>query len=54
MGIEERPHSIVINTTDIDLPRVIGKALQDAYGGDLETIYPKESYSVRVNWMRQD
>jgi hypothetical protein len=54
MGIEERPDSIVINTTDIDLPRVIGKALQDAYGGDLETVCPKESYSVRVNWTRQE
>jgi hypothetical protein len=52
MGIEERPHSIVINTTDIDLPRVIGKALQQAYGGDLETICPKETYSVGVTWTR--
>jgi hypothetical protein len=50
MGIEERSDSIAINTTDINLPRVIGKALQDAYGGDLKTVCPKESYSVRVNW----
>jgi hypothetical protein len=50
MGIEEAPDSIVINTTDIDLPRVIGKALQDTYGGDLETVCPKQSYSVRVTW----
>jgi hypothetical protein len=51
--IEEKTGSIVIQTTDIHLPREIGEALRRAYQGDLEIIYPEESYSVRVNWTRQ-
>lgn len=54
MGIEEGPESLVIKTTDIDLPRVIGRALHQAYGGDLQIAPREESYSVRVNWRRQE
>ena len=36
MGIEEKPGSIVIKTTDIHLPRAIGEALHHAYKGSLD------------------
>jgi hypothetical protein len=54
MGIEEGRELIAIKTTDIDLPRVIGRSLHQAYGGELEIQYQEESYSVQVNWKREE
>jgi hypothetical protein len=54
MNIEEGQGSIVINTTDIHLPRRIGEALRAAYEGDLDFHYEKESHFLRVNWKRDD
>ena len=53
MGIEEKPNSIVIKTTDIHLPRAIGEALRHAYKGSLELRYTQESYFVDVKWSRE-
>jgi hypothetical protein len=52
MGIEERDGAIVIQTTDIHLPRRIGEALRHAFHGDLEFHYEEEAYFIRVRWTR--
>ena len=44
--------STIITTTDINLPRRIGKALHSAYGGDLDINYQESDYFIRVNWSR--
>jgi len=53
MSVEERADSIVVNTTDIHLPRRIGEALRRAHKGDLEIKNGAESHFVRVNWRRE-
>jgi hypothetical protein len=54
MSIEEQGGIIVINTTDIHLPRRIGEALHSAYEGELDFHYDKESYLIRVSWKRDE
>jgi hypothetical protein len=51
MGVEQRRNSIVIKTTDIDLPQVIREALRHTYGDNLKINCQIESYSVQVNWL---
>ena len=53
MSIEENPEGIVINTTDIHLPRRISNALYHAYKGSLEIQYDDEDYFVRISWTRE-
>jgi len=53
MDIEEKPGQIVVNTTDIHLPRRIGEAVHKAYQGDLDFRYEEEAYFLRVNWTRE-
>jgi hypothetical protein len=54
MAIEEpEKEALVVTTTDIHLPRRIGKAMQRAYHGDLEMHYDEDSYFVRVEWRRE-
>jgi NMD protein affecting ribosome stability and mRNA decay len=50
MDIVEQPESLVLRTTDIHLPRRIGKALQRAYGGRLDIDADKSAYFVRIAW----
>jgi NMD protein affecting ribosome stability and mRNA decay len=50
MSVEEKPDSIVINTTDIHLPRRIGEALKRAYHGELDMHFDEHGYFVRVDW----
>ncbi len=52
MNIDEMPDRIVINTTDIHLPRRIGEACKRAFKGELECHYDEDAYFVRVNWRR--
>jgi hypothetical protein len=52
MGIEEKPDSVAISTTDIHLPHSIGEALRRAYKGSLELRYTQESYFIEVKWSR--
>jgi hypothetical protein len=54
MDIEEAPDRIVINTTDIHLPRRIGEAQKRAHHGKLDLHYDEDGYFVRVNWHRDD
>lgn len=52
LRIEETPSSVVIETTDIHLPRAIGEALHRAYEGKLDYRYPEEEYYLEVRWSR--
>ncbi|MEW5792343.1 MAG: BCAM0308 family protein [Pseudomonadota bacterium] len=52
MNIEAGSDGIVINTTDIHLPRRIGEALHRAYRGDLDFHYDEESALFRAHWRR--
>lgn len=54
MGIEEKDDAIVISTTDIHLPRRIGKAISDAYRGDLAIHFDEDGYFIRVDWTSKD
>ncbi len=54
MAIERHPERLVITTTDIHLPHHIGHALHDAFDGELDYRYEKETYFIRVNWKRED
>ena len=53
MDIAEDKDRIVVTTTDIHLPRRIGDALHDAFEGDLDINYTKETYFIRVSWTRE-
>jgi NMD protein affecting ribosome stability and mRNA decay len=52
INIEESVEGIVITTTDIHLPRRIGEAIQRAFHGQIDDIFDKGGYFVRVNWTR--
>jgi NMD protein affecting ribosome stability and mRNA decay len=52
MNIAEDAEGIVINTTDIHLPRRIGEAIERAFDGELEEKFDKDGYFVRVDWTR--
>jgi hypothetical protein len=53
MSIDERGADILINTTDIHLPRQIAHAVKDAWGGTTKTHYDVEGYFTRVRWERE-
>lgn len=53
MSIEEDEDAILINTTDIHLPRRIGEALERTFSGSLAFTYEEDGYFVRVNWTRE-
>jgi hypothetical protein len=48
--IDEDADGIVINTTDIHLPRRIGEAVERAFHGNLNVVFDESGYFVRVNW----
>jgi hypothetical protein len=50
MGVKEDDQGIVIETTDIHLPRRIGEAVKRAFHGELETHFEQDGFFVRVNW----
>ena len=52
MSLREAADTVVINTTDIHLPRRIGKALKQAYKGSLEISFDEDAYFTRVEWRR--
>lgn len=54
MRLEERAEALVVNTTDIHLPRRLGDALHHAYKGERQLHYDEEGYFVRVHWRRDD
>jgi hypothetical protein len=53
IDIEETPERIVINTTDIHLPRRIAEAQKRAYRGKVDFHYDEDGYFVRINWHRE-
>jgi hypothetical protein len=52
MAISEGQGEILITTTDIHLPRVIGNALERAYKTQAVFSYLPEEHFVRVKWRR--
>ena len=52
MAVQRNTGDLVITTTDIHLPRRIGHALENAWGGKLSTHYDEDGYFVRVTWER--
>lgn len=50
MSTEENERGVVINTTDIHLPRRIGEAGKRAFHGEIEVDFGEGGYFVRVNW----
>jgi hypothetical protein len=51
MTIEEAAHDeLVITTTDIHLPRLIGETIRRAFHGDLRIHYDEMNYFVRAEW----
>lgn len=52
MSIDRTPQGIVVTTTDIHLPRRLGHAFEDAWGGKLDTHYDKQGHFVRAAWTR--
>jgi hypothetical protein len=53
ISIAEGPDEVVINTTDIHLPRRIGEAVKRGFRGALTIDFDENSYFVRVNWHRE-
>jgi NMD protein affecting ribosome stability and mRNA decay len=52
MDRESIDDGVMISFTDAHLARGIGKALHDAYEGDVEFQYAKEDIMLRVDWVR--
>jgi NMD protein affecting ribosome stability and mRNA decay len=53
ISIEDDAQGVVINTTDIHLPRRIGEAVKRAFHGEIEDHFEKDGYFVRVTWSRE-
>ncbi len=54
MNVEETVGDLVINTTDIHLPRRIGEAVKRAYKGELKVHFDERGYFVRMDWTSPD
>lgn len=52
MNIAHDGDAMVITTTDIHLPRRIGRSLHRAYRGKLEVHFDPGAHFVRVTWVR--
>jgi hypothetical protein len=53
MSIKEASEVVVIETTDIHLPRRIGEAVKRAFHGSLNENFDSDGYFVRVNWVAE-
>jgi NMD protein affecting ribosome stability and mRNA decay len=53
ISIDEDARGIVINTTDIHLPRRIGEAVKRAFHGEIDAHFEEDGYFVRVDWRPQ-
>ena len=54
ISIEEYPEKLVVATTDVHLPKRLGRAIHRAYKGRLELHYDKTGCFVRANWIADD
>lgn len=52
IDIGENNDRTVISTTDVHLPRRIGKAVQEAWNGDLDIYFDEGRYFTRISWYR--
>ncbi|HEY4997723.1 MAG TPA: hypothetical protein VII36_01195, partial [Usitatibacter sp.] len=52
MAIEDVHGGIQVTTTDSQLARGIGEALQEAYNGDLKVRYSADENLLRATWKR--
>jgi hypothetical protein len=52
--IEDRPTRVVVTTTDIHLPKRIGRTVQRAYKGRLQLHYEEEACFVRASWIADE
>jgi len=52
IGIEQGEDSVVVTTTDIQLPHRIGAAIRRAFQGRLDHSFDEADYLIRVNWHR--
>jgi hypothetical protein len=53
MSIEDDAQGLVINTTDIHLPRRIGETVKRAFHGEITARFEESGYFVRVDWRLQ-
>jgi NMD protein affecting ribosome stability and mRNA decay len=51
MDIQETREGLVINTTDIHLPRRIGQSIRRAFRGKLKVKFEEHGYFVRIEWV---
>jgi hypothetical protein len=54
IGITQKPGELLVTTTDVHLPRRIGKAIEDAWEGALDIHFDEHGYFTRVAWKRDD
>lgn len=54
MAIEETQDALTVTTTDVRLPQRIARALERAYGGELEIKSEPDEHRVRASWRRDD
>ena len=52
MAIEDDDGGVLVTTTDVHLALAIGKAVHQAYRGELEFHYRREDDLLRVHWTR--
>lgn len=52
MRIREDDDGLLITTTDIHLPKRIGRALQRAWEGELDIHFDEAGYYTRISWQR--
>ena len=52
MSIDDKSDGVEVATTDSQLARSIGEALQNAYKGDLKVRYSRDENLVRATWKR--
>lgn len=52
IDIREESDRLLITTTDVHLPRRIGRALYRAWEGDLDIHFDEAGYYTRISWHR--
>lgn len=50
MKIEDTPEGVMLTTTDTQLSRDIGEALESAFGGKANYSYSYDQEMIRVYW----
>mgnify|MGYP001821816295 FL=1 len=53
IDIRQAHNQLLVTTTDVHLPRRIGKAVQKAWEGSLDVHFDKGGYFTRITWCRE-